>query len=258
MHQNTEGHVVTPEAVPLALDVAGLGSRMIAILIDTLIQAPFFIALTVAFASAHGGVGAQVAYALISFALVWGYFPLFEGLWRGRTPGKRAQSLRVVRSDGQPVTFANVLVRNLIRIVDILPGNYGVGVVSAALTRKSQRLGDIAAGTIVVRERSMPAPAPLELGRGPGMAEALPSVDTTGLGERDYAVIRSFLQRRESLAPEVRSALASQIASAVRTRVGVPVRGVASEEAFLEALAASYRARFAPPPQGQRDVDLGL
>ena len=102
-----------------------------------------------------GDAGTYVVLALIVliyFALFWGYFMLFETLWSGQTPGKRAGRLRVIRRDGQPVGAGEVLIRNLVRIVDFLPGFYGIGLVVMFIDKEARRLGDMAAGTIVVRE----------------------------------------------------------------------------------------------------------
>jgi len=237
---------VTPEAVAIEHDVAGLGSRLIALLIDSLIQFAAIVILILAFTAngpTHGTVGIVVFLVLLFWIFV-GYFPLFEGLWHGRTPGKRLQRLRVVRTDGQPVTWASVLVRNALRLVDFLPTYYMAGAITILLTRRSQRLGDLAAGTIVVRER--PIPAPVAVGQA-GWTHGIPPppIDTTGLTEREYDLIRSFLERRAALQPGPRAALAAQVAGVVRPRVrAVPL----GDEALLEAAAASYRTRFGTAP----------
>jgi uncharacterized RDD family membrane protein YckC len=232
---------VTPEAVAIEHDVAGLGSRLMALLTDSLIQFSAILILILAF----NAIGADEGTAGSVMLLVL-VFPLFEGLWNGRTPGKRLQRLRVVRTDGQPVTWAPVLVRNALRLVDILPTYYMAGAITILLTKRSQRLGDLAAGTIVVRERPLPTP----ISMGPvGWSQGIPPppIDTAGLTEREYDLIRSFLERRARLRPEARAALAAEVARVVRPKVpAVPL----GDEALLEAAAAAYRTRFgsAPPP----------
>lgn len=228
--------VVTPEAVSLVVDTAGLGSRMIALIVDSLIQGAAVLALTVVLA----GIGEEIAgilYLVAVFVIVWGYFPVFESLWSGRTPGKRLQRLRVVRTDGQPAGVGPVIVRNIVRIADFLPAFYAAGSLSILLSRRHQRLGDLAAGTMVVRERGAPEPSPLD-----APLEAHPGLDTAALSQHDYVVIRNFLQRRGSFEPSARADLARSIASAFRTKVGD--NGSIHDEAFLEALAASFRGRF--------------
>jgi len=243
--------MVTPEAVFVTLDVAGLGSRMIAAVIDISIQAAVVIGASLIFFQAlsapERGVssGPLIVYLVVLFVMTWGYYPLFEGLWNGRTPGKRLQRIRVIRADGQPVTMGPVLVRNLVRLVDWLPGSYGVGVVCMVVTRRAQRLGDLAAGTIVIRERLLPSPSPLTLPPHVESAEAGP--DTSTVTEREYALIRAFLQRRESLTPESRGRLATELATAFRGRVGAGEAPQEDDERFLEAVALSYRRRFTGP-----------
>jgi hypothetical protein len=114
------------------------------------------------------------------------------------------------------------------------------------VTKRSQRLGDLAAGTVVVRERRAPLPQELVLNTRPEVGAALP-VDAAAIGERDYDVVRSFLQRRGSLEEPARAALARQVADAVRHRLGVTSGRDVSDEAFLESVAHAYRQRFAGP-----------
>lgn len=243
-HRGAEA-TVTPEAVRLRIDLAGLGSRMIAWLIDTLLQAVILIPVLIGFlADGVTGTGESVVLGILVFSILWLYFPLFEWLWSGQTPGKRAQSIRVIRTDGQPVTFAPVLVRNLVRFVDVLLLPF-VGVISMIVTRRAQRLGDLAAGTLVIRERALPAPQAIDLGEG-GAAEAVPGLDTSRLTEREYGLIRSFLARRASLDPAARQRLAAGLMASVRERLGEQHTDTGlSDERLLEAVARSYRARFA-------------
>jgi len=234
--------IVTPEAVPIVIDTAGLGSRMIALAADMLIQGAVLLALTIPFVViGHARGLALVVFLLALFLVLWGYFPLFETLWGGRTPGKRMQGLRVVRTDGQPAGVGPVLARNVIRLVDFLPGMYAVGVATILLSSRNQRLGDLAAGTIVIRERRAPEPSPLNV-----MVGAHEHLDTAGLTQRDYVVIRDFLQRRGSFDPTARGELARSLATAYRGRVGGAVP--AADEIFLERLAASFRDRSSGGP----------
>ncbi len=240
--------VVTPEAVPLELDVAGAGSRAIALIIDTLIQLAALIGLAfVVFSGGASGLAPLVVFFAFLFTIYWGYFTLFEGLWNGQTPGKRTQRLRVVRTDGHPAGWPQYVIRNLVRVVDFLPVYYMLGVLVMLITKRSQRLGDLAAGTIVVREAKTRAPAPLTLAE---LHPAAAGVDAMGLTEAEYSLVRSFLERRHSLSLESRNALAAQIASQLRPHVRAPEAQGLPDEHLLEAVARAYQGRFAPPPGG--------
>jgi uncharacterized RDD family membrane protein YckC len=240
--------VVTPEAVAVDLDVAGLGSRMIAALIDGAIQ----VGLTILVALLISGLEVQgaalaILWIVTSFIVFWGYFFIFEGLWQGRTPGKRTQRLRVVRTDGHPMSGAQMFVRNLLRIVDFLPAYYAAGAVSIVLTRRSQRIGDLAAGTLVIRERkpTVPVALPVPLPPAPGSG---PHLDTSGLTEAQYQLVRSFLGRRATLDPAARAEVAMQIARAIQPAIGATPPGMTIER-LLEAVAAAHGARSSPLPE---------
>ena len=149
--------VSTPEGVDFELTLAGAGSRFVSALVDLLIQFALLLA-TVAGVRLVGGYG-DAAAALVSFVVVLGYDIAFEVLAAGRTPGKRLNGLRVVRSGGDPVGFITSAIRNVLRLVDFLPFAYVVGAVSILVTGRNQRLGDVAAGTLVVRDRVAKAQA---------------------------------------------------------------------------------------------------
>jgi uncharacterized RDD family membrane protein YckC len=246
---------VTPEAVPVWLDVAGIGSRTVATILDSLILSIVLIGVALAIAQLPPDDGALIeVLATVAFLSVfWGYYMLFEGLWRGRTPGKAAQRIRVVRADGQPAGWVQITVRNLLRPIDLLPGYYILGGVFVLVTRRSQRLGDLAAGTIVVRDRRAPVPATLV--HAPAAVEASRTLDASGLREREYGLIRSFLERRHAMSLDSRRTLAGQLAAMARDRVAGADRAP-DDESLLEAVAAAYRSRFAsesglpPPPSG--------
>src|SRR5579859_1276777 len=148
----------TPEGVQLELTLAGVGSRFTAALVDYLIQGVILLALGLVLGYGVGvdpGAGgfALAIFSICFFLVFTGYDVSFEVLNAGRTPGKRLNGLRVVRESGAPVTFATSAVRNVLRLIDILPGWYIVGIASILITGRNQRLGDLAAGTVVVRDR---------------------------------------------------------------------------------------------------------
>jgi uncharacterized RDD family membrane protein YckC len=244
---------VTPEAVPVILDVAGIGSRTIATLVDSLIQFAVFLAIAwIASAADIGDTAAGVVSLVAFFVVVWGYFIALEGLWSGRTPGKAAAKIRVVRADGRPVTWSQVTVRNLVRIIDFLPVYYLVGGLFVVLTRRSQRVGDLAAGTVVVRDR--PARSPAMLPISPNAAAAARTLDTTSVSEREFALVRSFLERRGSLVDDSRRRVAGELVTTIRSKVAGATRWTGDDESLLEAVVASYRGasatdgRLPPPP----------
>jgi len=247
MRTNDAGSTVTPEAVQLRTDAAGIGSRSIALILDLLLQ--LLVLLPVMFVLVGDGIAGTVeaiAISLLLFVVLWLYFPAFELLRRGQTPGKRWQGIRVVRTSGQPAGLAPVVVRNLIRIVEVMLLPF-VALIAMVVTPRSQRLGDLAAGTMVVRVRDLPAPHALTM-RGPDEAHA-PRLDTSRLTARDYTVLRTFLSRRSSLDMKAREQLAARLAARVREQLGERSgTGALSNEQLIEAVAQSYRARFADGP----------
>ena len=249
----------TPEQVDLEYEVAGLGSRFIASLIDSLIQTAVMVAVVAAFVLGaalvrstgrrlFGGdsspvlvLGIAVAVLLV-FLVTWGYFVVFELAWNGQTPGKRAAGIRVLTTRGEPITLVHAFVRNLVRIVDYLPVSYMLGAAVILVTRRAQRLGDLAAGTIVVKERR--AGPPRTLGALPP-EQALPPQQAILFTRDDVALARDFLLRRQELPPERRRAHAREIATRFRNRLGEPGGGeaVTSPEAdeWLLARVAAVR-----------------
>src|SRR5919108_3212022 len=148
--------VATPERVSFDYQVAGLGTRAIAQLLDLLILSAILVALLVAGAAAGDLFGSEIVADLIwilgTFFVVFGYFWVSEAMWSGQTIGKKAFRLRAVGDRGEPLTFVQAGIRNVVRIVDFLPYGYGVGMVVLFINGEGKRLGDLAAGTIVVKD----------------------------------------------------------------------------------------------------------
>lgn len=264
----------TPESVSVGLSVAGVGSRFVAGLLDVLILLAVLIAfgIVIAVSTAILGAGTTGGYialalgTLVTSVVFFGYFVFFEIVWNGQTPGKRATGLRVIMASGYPVTPFAVLVRNVLRLVDALPGFYAlgfytVGIVTMLVDKRSRRLGDLAAGTMVIKEgregglSSLSAPSiPVgtPLGRGPwgdeghagyagvgngAAARQLAGAEVSLLTREDEALIRGFLERRGALEGARRAALAGQIAAVVHGHIGGDPPY--APEAYLEqALAA--------------------
>ncbi len=233
----------TPEGVDLELTLAGAGSRIAAALLDGLILAVLIVVTMVAVTVVGVAADPEAGTFLLGFASllitveIIGYYVAFEGL-RGKTPGKMALGLRVTAAGGEPLGLGAAAVRNLIRIVDFLPVAYGVGLVAMLISEQNQRLGDMAAGTIVVRERFVTPPA--ESGDEP--TEEGPAWDVSAITADDLALVRRFVERARSLPADRRRDIASQIAAKLRNRV-VPPRPIPDDEAFLRALYAQKRAR---------------
>ncbi|MBA2447828.1 MAG: RDD family protein [Chloroflexi bacterium] len=247
----------TPEQVELGYEVAGLGSRFVAALIDVLIQMVVMLALFLA--ALLGGVltlaavgrrvsgGAQseavflllAVMVLVLFVVIWGYYIFFEMVWNGQTPGKRRLGIRVLTTGGEPITLTHSLVRNLVRLIDFLPSSYMLGAAVMLLNGRAQRLGDLAAGTIVVKERRE---------RVPSMLAALPSEqalapqDAAAFTAEDVALAREFLVRQDELAPDRRRELAARISGRLRARLGpVGPAGVSEPDESLLARVAALR-----------------
>jgi uncharacterized membrane protein SpoIIM required for sporulation/uncharacterized RDD family membrane protein YckC len=214
--------VETPELVVLSYTIAGVGSRAYAAIIDyTICFIAVIVAdigITVFFAKTGGlirNVSASLAISmivLIQFAVLWGYYVLFEALADGRTPGKRLQRLRVVRDGGYSVTFGASAVRNLMRIVDMQPiVLYGVGMLSVLISKSGKRLGDMAAGTIVVKEDFVRQPAVAEPAGGFSDTPQPPRLHAA-LSAAEFDLLERFSQRQRDLDPERRALIAAQLA----------------------------------------------
>jgi uncharacterized RDD family membrane protein YckC len=226
--------IETPEQIALEVEIAGIGSRFVAYALDLLWQS---LVLVIAFVGALAIASAQgvaltsknprdlfltrwsVALLSLSFFVVnFGYFTLFEMLWRGQTPGKRRVGLRVIREGGYPLNFTASFLRNLLRIVDFLPVGYAVGVTVAVLGSRWQRIGDLAARTWVVREHP----------DGPGRLRIEP--DSDGRLAADYESRVPGFQR------EADNALASTLAAHIASRRHEPAP--AQPWAYLSAVAS--------------------
>jgi uncharacterized RDD family membrane protein YckC len=236
--------IATPEGVDLELTLAGVGSRFISALVDFMLQIVLLVGVSgvgAAVGAFGSGFGAVIVF-LASFLIFAAYDVLFEVFASGRTPGKRLNGLRVVRVDGSPVTFFTSAIRNVLRLVDILPGPYLVGIVTILVTRQNQRLGDVAAGTLVVRERTE-QPSLRELRAA--QTQPVPATyawDVTAVSADELTAVRSFLARRYELTWAARYRLADDLAGALRPKV-VGAHENLGSEVFLEKLAVAKLPR---------------
>jgi uncharacterized RDD family membrane protein YckC len=246
--------IVTPEAVVLEFETAGIASRALARILDLLIQAAGLFALLMLTVAVPGTPAVVVAIVGVA-VVVLGYPILCETLMRGRSPGKAALGLRVVTVEGAPVAPRHAFIRSILGLVDFfvpIPGG-GTAVVAALLSPMGQRLGDIVAGTIVLRERAATAPAMAVWFNPPaGLEGYAQSLDVAPVTDAQFAVVRAFLLRVHELSPEARVAMSMRLATPLTAAMHhVPPAGV-HPELFLVCVAAAYQRRRGaaplPPP----------
>jgi uncharacterized RDD family membrane protein YckC len=251
----------TPENVAFGYQVAGIGSRFVAALVDTLliVLLQFLINGLLILLYFNLGLDAEADSAsswimavlgVVAFVFLWGYYIFFEMLWNGQSPGKRAMKLRVLRADGTPISLMESLIRNLVRIVDFLPGFYGFGVVTMFVNPQSRRLGDLAAGTLVVHESDSATVQSLNVSPVAAHRMSLTPVSIEGfpverLNSHEIHLIEEFLQRREDM--QHRQQLAVQILARLYQRVGLSLESADRIEAEdkLIAILEAVRNRSA-------------
>ncbi|GGA73126.1 transporter [Edaphobacter acidisoli] len=270
MNLGDQLNIETPELVDIRFSVSGIGSRCLAILVDTLIQVAvqifillLLILLGVTFSKISTAASDKWIIAgvvLVYFALYWGYFSLFEYFWNGQTPGKHLFKIRVVKDTGRQITFFEALARNLLRIIDSLPSFYLVGVISMMCNKQQKRLGDFVAGTIVVHERQEDQPLlghnsrmltaglyqqpvsepPLQSPAGSALIQG----DAIGrLKAPDLQMIEAFTARALDLDMDVRARMADRVANQIAGKMNYPIPEGTNPERFLEAVAYAMRAQ---------------
>jgi uncharacterized RDD family membrane protein YckC len=227
--------IATPEGIELEYALAGYGSRFTAELIDLLLRLIVLAAITAGLAALGGGPLTLATFILALFLAMFVYDVVFEVWAAGRTPGKRWNGLRVVMSGGQPVSLGPSAVRNLLRLIDEWLTLSIAGMVSILVTHRNQRLGDLAAGTIVVRERRAKV-AQLQPSERQKTADA---IDVTAVTATELAAVRDFLARRDSLSREARPRVARALADRLVDKVGGLPPGGYSPELLLETIAAA-------------------
>lgn len=240
--------LVTPEGVVLEFETAGVATRILAGAVDLAIQvvlllAVSFGALAVAAAGADGGIGAAFVYIAV-FLVLFGYPAAFETLWRGRTPGKALLGIRAVTVEGAPVRFRHAAVRAIVALLDKLLMFGVIGILTILVTARNQRLGDLAAGTLVLRERTgAPPPVAVTFSPPPGLESFAASLDLAALGDERYLLVRSFLLRAHEMAPRARWDLARRLADDAVGRVRTSPPPGTQPEQFLLCIAAEYQRR---------------
>ncbi|MGE0352061.1 MAG: stage II sporulation protein M [Gemmatimonadales bacterium] len=233
--------VETPENVVVEVEIAGLGSRALAATLDMLILGIWTWAFFRVVGAVFGGTGSgwiEAVLILVNFAGYWAYFTLFEGLRQGQTPGKRAAGIRVIRDTGHGVSFSAAALRNLLRIADFLPPPYLTGLLLVLFHPRGKRLGDIVAGTVVVRDR----PAETAGLVPPAGADTMPdaAIGAPELTDEEFRVLREFMDRAGSLDPEARTRLTDRLVERFAPRY--PTRP-GNNQVFLARLLRDELAR---------------
>lgn len=246
----SDGGIVTPEGVVLDFDRAGVASRMAARVIDVAVQLSVLsmVINVLAIVVVAFPVAGVVITVIAVFAAVFLYPALLEAFWRGRTVGKYALGLRVVTVEGASIRLRHAAVRSMLQLVDIYATLGGAAVVAALTNPEGQRLGDMAAGTYVVRERrslntlasrEVVIPAPR------GHHDTVAMIDPSALDVSQAALVRSFLVRVTELEPVSRAALAEQLAGRVSERLSSPIPAGIHPETWLACVAAAGQQRAA-------------
>jgi uncharacterized RDD family membrane protein YckC len=239
----------TPEQVHLEFMLAGIGSRFVAAFLDTAIEVGLYLALfllsllwtTGGLLGGNRSIWWDAFLTLIVFCINWGYFAIFEALWKGQTPGKRVAKIRVIKDSGRPINAFEALSRNLVRFIDFLPLFYGFGVVTMLLNAKHRRLGDYLAGTLVVHESS-DSEAKIFFNT-PARTE-FTLHQAAGLTLQEAELIETFLARRLDIPVEVRRINAQRIADMIGARLKIPAESrPADNENFLELMVREFRSR---------------
>lgn len=245
----------TPEQIALELPLAGIGSRFLGLAIDTLLQfGLYFVGVVLlAFLMPAIGVGRYFAWIpaslapalgiLFVFCVYWGYFAFFEIIWKGQTPGKRLAKIRVIHQSGRPINVYEAIGRNLLRVIDGMPGMYGIGIVCMMISSQHRRVGDYVAGTVVVHEKRTEDIKP-EWNMTTAGSPTHPQLSQ--VTSEELVLIETYLHRRGDLDLTVRDKTAYQIATRITQKTGLQRDPSQSLDDFLEAVCRQIRdtARF--------------
>ena len=238
--------IETPEQIGIEFPLAGIGSRFLAVAVDTIIQTVGYIVLFLLAGFLlqdldrywrSAGTWTAAILIIVFFTLYWGYYAVFETLWKGQTPGKRLAGVRVIKDTGRPVAVYESVARNLLRVVDQFPGIYAVGIITMFLNRKSKRIGDFVAGTVVVHERRQDSELFFNTSTQPRGA----ALDVSKLSGRELELIETFLGRRLDLSPELRRNTAQKLAQRMAEKMGAAANVSPDNEDFLETIAKELR-----------------
>jgi uncharacterized RDD family membrane protein YckC len=246
----------TPEQISLEFPLAGIGSRFMALAVDTLLQILLYTAgifAMIGLAKFAPSFPAWLAWLpatwlpafmiIFIFCVYWGYFALFEIIWKGQTPGKRLTGIRVIHDSGRALNVYEAIGRNLLRGVDWLPSMYMVGLVSMMISRQNQRLGDHLVGSIVVHDKRA---VELRPDWTSGVEQSSASPELSKITPEELVLIETYLQRRHTLELGYRDATAHKIVTRITGKTGIERSADQSLDEFLESIAKRVRdsARF--------------
>ena len=232
--------IATPENVSIDYELAGLASRGGAALVDVLIQGLMISIIAAAryllgrYGKWPGATWANALLGIVVFVIAYGYYVYFETVCNGQTPGKRYARLRTVREGGMPVDLACAALRNLVRVVDFLPVLYALGAITVLASSRNKRLGDYAAGTLVVKERALPLADAEAAGAGSRPAGLVRNLEL--VTPEEFAAAKRFVDRRAELRRELQDDLAARIARPLMGRLGIEDDGSVPYPAFLEEM----------------------
>lgn len=259
--------IETPENVELQRRLAGIGSRFIAGLLDSLLIILMYLVLFVLLLLGDVNVVDDIGISnaaetwllaiviLIAFSIYWGYFVFFEMWTNGQSPGKKYMKIRVVQVEGAGISLSSVAIRNLLRVVDGI-GLYAAAGITMFVTNKVQRLGDLAAGTVVISEELPDYAARYDKKKHIVDDEEVSAtaLDTTGLKPEEYRLLHNYWLRREELSIEARGRLLPQLLRPILNRTGhsLPDESPAALEKYVEGIVAKARSA---EPEIERAID---
>lgn len=231
----------TPENLVIEYELAGIGSRTIAMSIDTMIQLLIMLILVILFSRVDYKYTASVSSnwiiagnILLIFLNYWGYFVIFEMLMKGRTPGKKIAGLRTIRENGQPITFMNSFIRNLFRVID-----YVVGIFFIIFSKRYKRIGDYAAGTVVIKEmklkkKSKKSARNFTIEQISNKINDSNYVNYIRITNKEYTVLKKFLARKKKMTKDSRVAMTKNLAQYFRNKVQDETLRKMNDEDFIQ------------------------
>ncbi|MEE9417467.1 MAG: RDD family protein [Acidimicrobiales bacterium] len=242
--RNLPNGIVTPEAVLLDFAAAGVGTRLLSRMLDMVVV------MGLLYAGAFGLIVAAfvsetflLVVGLIGlFLIIFGYPVVTETFLGGRTFGKMALGLRVVSTEGAPVTFGQTAIRSIMAIPDIYLTSGGAAIISVLLTSRGQRLGDLVADTMVIRDSKARKRAPaIQFPIPFGFEAYAGQLDVSRINREQYRLIRGFLSRVVELRPDVRASMAERIAVPIAQHIGHARPANVHPETFLACVASRYQ-----------------